>query len=137
MKARPSKAKREPSICLLITVFVWSVWLILLGPISAINVLQAYWPVTLTMLFGSVVAGGTSMGGGAVAFPVLTKLLDVPPHEAKGLCPRYSKCGHHRRHIYHHRHENRDGLETYPMGQQQWPDRHRCWDAVAGTPAVR
>lgn len=35
------------------------------------------------MLFGSMVAGGTSMGGGAVAFPVLTKLLEVPPHEAK------------------------------------------------------
>ena len=35
------------------------------------------------MVFGSMVAGGTSMGGGAVAFPVLTKVLHIPPHEAK------------------------------------------------------
>lgn len=83
MKARSSIAKRKLGICLLIAAFVWSVWLILLGPISAINILQSYWPITLTMLFGSMVAGGTSMGGGALAFPVLTKLLEVPPHEAK------------------------------------------------------
>ena len=83
MKALASAAKHKLSICLLIASFVWSVWFILLGPTSIINILQAYWPITLTMLFGSMVAGGTSMGGGAVAFPVLTKLLEVPPHEAK------------------------------------------------------
>ena len=83
MKALASTAKHKLSICLLIASFVWSVWFVLLGPTSIINILQAYWPITLTMLFGSMVAGGTSMGGGAVAFPVLTKLLEVPPHEAK------------------------------------------------------
>jgi len=35
------------------------------------------------MLFGSFVAGATSEGGGAVAFPVFTKLLNVNPHDAK------------------------------------------------------
>ena len=35
------------------------------------------------MVFGSFVAGATSMGGGAVAFPVLTKLLAVAPENAK------------------------------------------------------
>ncbi|HHP7245981.1 MAG TPA: sulfite exporter TauE/SafE family protein [Elainellaceae cyanobacterium] len=83
MKAQISTAKRKLSICLLLATSVWSVWLTLLGPISAVNILQTYWPVTLTMMFGSMVAGGTSMGGGAVAFPVLTKLMEVPPHEAK------------------------------------------------------
>ncbi|MFG6101388.1 sulfite exporter TauE/SafE family protein [Leptothoe sp. EHU-05/26/07-4] len=83
MKGQSHTARRKLSICFLITLFVWSVWFVFLGPISIINILQTYWPITLTMLFGSMVAGGTSMGGGAVAFPVLTKLLEVPPHEAK------------------------------------------------------
>ena len=83
MKALANTAKRKLSICLVIASFVWSVWFVLLGPISIINILKTYWPITLTMLFGSIVAGGTSMGGGAIAFPVLTKLLEVPPHEAK------------------------------------------------------
>lgn len=83
MKPRSSVVKRKLNICLFIAAFVWSIWFVYLGPTSIINILQNYWPVTLTMLFGSMVAGGTSMGGGAVAFPVLTKLLEVPPHEAK------------------------------------------------------
>ncbi|HAC63031.1 MAG TPA: permease [Cyanothece sp. UBA12306] len=35
------------------------------------------------MMFGSIIAGGTSIGGGAVAFPVFTKLLNVSPYDAK------------------------------------------------------
>ncbi|NEQ83181.1 MAG: sulfite exporter TauE/SafE family protein, partial [Moorea sp. SIO2I5] len=35
------------------------------------------------MVFGSMIAGGTSVGGGAVAFPVFTKLLQIPAHDAK------------------------------------------------------
>ncbi|OAD19453.1 Permease [Candidatus Thiomargarita nelsonii] len=35
------------------------------------------------MIFGSMIAGGTAMGGGAVAFPVFTKILDITPHDAK------------------------------------------------------
>ena len=30
------------------------------------------------MVFGSLVGGGTSEGGGAIAFPVFTKLLHIP-----------------------------------------------------------
>lgn len=39
--------------------------------------------MSVTMLFGSFVAGSTPAGGGAVAFPVFTKLLGVPPEEAR------------------------------------------------------
>ncbi|NEO93191.1 MAG: sulfite exporter TauE/SafE family protein [Moorea sp. SIO3G5] len=35
------------------------------------------------MVFGSAIAGGTSLGGGAVAFPVFTKVLHIPPQDAK------------------------------------------------------
>ncbi|RMH01238.1 MAG: sulfite exporter TauE/SafE family protein [Chloroflexi bacterium] len=42
-----------------------------------------YWPMSLTMLFGSFVAGSTPQGGAAVAFPVFTKLLHIPPHDSR------------------------------------------------------
>jgi len=34
-------------------------------------------------VFGSFIAGATSEGGGAVAFPVFTKALHIPPQDAK------------------------------------------------------
>ncbi len=36
------------------------------------------WESTVTMLFGSFLAGSSPEGGGAVAFPVFTKALEVP-----------------------------------------------------------
>ncbi len=39
--------------------------------------------MSLTMIFGSMVAGATSEGGGAVAFPVMTLALKVPPSVAR------------------------------------------------------
>lgn len=70
-------------ISFLCTLAVWMIWLTALGPIYALQNLVENWEIALTMTFGSMVAGGTSMGGGAVAFPVLTKVLQVPPQEAK------------------------------------------------------
>ena len=40
----------------------------------------ANWPISLTMMFGSYVAGSTPMGGGTVAFPVLVLLFDQDPN---------------------------------------------------------
>ncbi len=70
-------------VSILVALTVWTVWLILTGPIQAFSNLILNWKAALTMIFGSMVAGGTSMGGGAVAFPVFTKVLHVPPSEAK------------------------------------------------------
>ena len=41
------------------------------------------WEAGLTMVFGSFVAGSTPQGGGAVAFPVFTKALEVPAEVAR------------------------------------------------------
>lgn len=41
------------------------------------------WVSALTMVFGSFVAGATPQGGGAVAFPVFTKGLEVPSEVAR------------------------------------------------------
>ncbi len=68
---------------LLCTLTVWIIWLIILEPHQAIANLIVHWKFAFTMMFGSMVAGATSMGGGAVAFPALTKWLHVLPDDAK------------------------------------------------------
>jgi uncharacterized membrane protein YfcA len=57
-------------------------WLIFGGE-RALHAVATNWPVSLTMAFGSLVGGGTSEGGGAVGFPVLTKVLAVPADQAR------------------------------------------------------
>lgn len=42
-----------------------------------------HWAAAVTMVFGSFVAGSTPQGGGAVAFPVFTKILDIPTEVAR------------------------------------------------------
>jgi len=42
-----------------------------------------YYYMSITMVFGSLIAGATSEGGGAVAFPVMTLVLSVPPSQAR------------------------------------------------------
>jgi len=66
----------------LLAVSVWILWFYLAAPNPFIY-LQEYWEVSVTMIFGSLIAGGTSEGGGAVAFPVFTKLLHINPIDAK------------------------------------------------------
>ncbi len=83
LAAKTVAAQHFISVSILVAVTVWTVWLILTGPIQALSNLILNWKAALTMIFGSMVAGGTSMGGGAVAFPVFTKVLHVPPSEAK------------------------------------------------------
>ena len=68
------------NIVLGVTVLVC--WLIFGGD-RAIHAITTEWRVSLTMVFGSLVGGGTSEGGGAVGFPVLTKVLAVPAGEAR------------------------------------------------------
>lgn len=63
---------------LILVALIWAVWLGVLGAEQAHSILSRHFEVTTTMLFGSFVAGSTSVGGGAVAFPVFTKLLQIP-----------------------------------------------------------
>ncbi len=71
-------------------IIYWSVALVILaGWTAAMFHLQWWgmfsetWPISMTMVFGSFIAGATSEGGGAVAFPVFTKLFDIEPQDAK------------------------------------------------------
>ncbi|MCK5889994.1 MAG: sulfite exporter TauE/SafE family protein, partial [Methylococcales bacterium] len=64
------------------TLVTWAVWSGYTYPNGQATIAQN-WPITLTMVFGSFIAGATSEGGGAIAFPVFTKVLAMPPFDAK------------------------------------------------------
>src|ERR1700739_4094224 len=66
-----------------LALLVWIAWAAAGGQ-AAFHALLANWHVALTMVFGSLVGGGTSEGGGAVAFPVFTKLLHTLPPAMPG-----------------------------------------------------
>ena len=70
------------SVSLLFAIVIWSSWLFYTYPDSW-AVIQNYWQVSVTMIFGSIIAGATSEGGGAIAFPVFTKVLQISPADAK------------------------------------------------------
>ena len=61
---------------------IWLGWIVFGGSFAWHSILKD-WQVAVTMIFGSLVGGGTSEGGGAVAFPVFTKVLHIPPNEAR------------------------------------------------------
>jgi uncharacterized membrane protein YfcA len=67
---------------LTIAFLVWAIWLGF-GGRFAIHHLLVDWKIALTMVFGSLVGGGTSEGGGAIAFPIFTKLLHIAPYDAR------------------------------------------------------
>ena len=64
-------------------VFIYSGLLLSQGFIDLLNNLTSQLAIALTMAVGSFVAGGTALGGGAVAFPVMTKVLAIEPVTAK------------------------------------------------------
>lgn len=75
--------KRPLLVATGVAIATWAIWLAALGPAAAVEAVVSKWQVAVTMVFGSFVAGASSEGGGAVAFPVFTKLLHVPPAQAK------------------------------------------------------
>lgn len=62
---------------------VWTGWLILISNIDGWSLFASKWYMTLTMVLGSFIAGATSEGGGAVAFPVMTLLFKIDPQVAR------------------------------------------------------
>ena len=63
--------------------FVLIFWASYLSFNQSWDLYQDYWPMSLTMLFGSFVAGSTPQGGAAVAFPVFTKALEIPAADSR------------------------------------------------------
>ncbi len=68
-------------IQLFIALITWAIWL-LFTDFTGLKVILDNITIALTMLLGSFVAGSTSVGGGAVAFPIFTKVLHIDSNTA-------------------------------------------------------
>ena len=79
---RPANAWRAFCFNAVLAVLVWLAWALLGGQRAWLSVAQ-HWRISLTMVLGSLVGGGTSEGGAAIAFPVFTKVLHIPPADAR------------------------------------------------------
>lgn len=77
-----SPVRPDRRLVFLIPPLVWLGWYFLPDspPFWAI---AEHWRISMTMAFGSFVAGATAEAGGAVAFPVFTKVLAIPATQAK------------------------------------------------------
>jgi uncharacterized membrane protein YfcA len=62
---------------------VTGVWLVVVLAFGLGSRVADHWESALTMLVGSFLSGSSPGGGGAVAFPVFTKALDVPAPVAR------------------------------------------------------
>jgi uncharacterized membrane protein YfcA len=78
-RVRRSRARLALAVSGSVTV-VWAVYVFGWGHLDRVT---ERWVAALTMVFGSFVAGSTPQGGGAVAFPVFTKVLDIPAPVAR------------------------------------------------------
>ncbi len=67
-------------LALFAVVITWACYMTLTQKWSLI---ADFWPASVTMAFGSFIAGSTPAGGGAVAFPVFTKILGVSTATAR------------------------------------------------------
>jgi len=64
-------------------VIVLMTWACFMAFTDGWSLLMDWWEIPLTMSFGSFIAGFSAEGGGAVAFPIFTKVLHIPAHEAR------------------------------------------------------
>jgi len=62
---------------------VWVLWVILMATGNHWGLFEDNWFMTATMCVGSFIAGATSEGGGAVAFPVMTLIFGIEPAVAR------------------------------------------------------
>lgn len=78
------EAERPRLLRLLVpTLVVWALWLVGMFRGDLWHLFAEGWHMSLTMVFGSFIAGATSEGGGAVAFPVMTFLFKIAPPIAR------------------------------------------------------
>lgn len=82
-RERRAVRRRRAGAALGVSAVVTAVWVVAVTAGGHWDRVVDSWEASLTMVFGSFVAGSTPQGGGAVAFPVFTKLLEVPAAVAR------------------------------------------------------
>ena len=61
----------------------FTVWIVLMFGFGLFPDVIEQWPIAIVMILGSLVAGTTSMGGGAISFPYLVSWVGVSPGSAR------------------------------------------------------
>ena len=74
---------RLPLLYFLFLVSVLSIWTWYVSALPNLDFLWQRWAAMLTMLFGSFIAGASPEGSAAIAYPVFTLLLEIPPPVAR------------------------------------------------------
>jgi uncharacterized membrane protein YfcA len=74
---------RFPVIWIIAVISILLFWAVIVILSHDFIALFDYWEVMVTMIFGAFIAGASSEGGGAIAFPVFTLLLDFSPSLAR------------------------------------------------------
>ncbi len=82
-QSRQDIARRRGWIASAVSVAITVVWVVGVTVAGQWGRVGEQWAAAVTMIFGSFVAGSTPQGGGAVAFPVFTKVLDIPTEVAR------------------------------------------------------
>ena len=62
---------------------IYLLWIIYMTNTSSWGLYRDNWFMAVTMMFGSFIAGSSSEGGGAVAFPVMTLVFNIEPSIAR------------------------------------------------------
>jgi uncharacterized membrane protein YfcA len=66
-----------------VSVIILFLWIIYMENTDQWYLFRENWFMSLTMVFGSFIAGASSEGGGAVAFPVMTLIYEISPSVAR------------------------------------------------------
>lgn len=80
---RDSTRRQRARTALGVSTAVLAIWLVYVTVAGHWGRVADQWVSSVTMVSGSFVAGSTPQGGGAVAFPVFTKVLDIDAEVAR------------------------------------------------------
>lgn len=67
----------------IVLALIYFIWISYMFGAQKWHLMAEHSAISMTMTFGSLVSGATAGGGGAVAFPVLTKALQIAPSDAR------------------------------------------------------
>lgn len=66
-----------------LALIIWVLWASFMTLTESWHLFADNWFMSVTMALGSFIAGATSEGGGAIAFPVMTLVFDIHPSVAR------------------------------------------------------
>jgi len=64
-------------------IILLSIWFLYMTASNNWELFENNWIMAVTMVFGSFIAGASAEGGGAIAFPVMTLILEIDPQSAR------------------------------------------------------